>query len=380
MPKPRLDILICSSDSTSLFGELYGVTPEERRIELDNKYRGFALVLPVDASEARAKLDKLYEEAKLTLGVSATTIERPLPKTPFHVITGFPGRFELSEPLWQDALCDMFAGTRRLNGESLPCTARLAAEEECNGFIQHEAHILAKLGANSLTADPFHSHFRQYLPAMLGAFSIALDDSGDQLCGILLDDLTEFRTLAEVHETYPDGVEFQTAVWMFNRLLEGLGYVNRQGVIHGGLVPTNVIIRAEDHAAKIIGWNASVVDPIRTFDHVRLMNNDFIEFYPPEILEKEPPNPAADVFMAAKCMVYVLGGDVKTDRMPDEVPDYLQNFLKSCLILNPYQRPNDAWQLRDEFSQFMRDHYGPPRYHPFRMPERKTLNEQETDQ
>ncbi len=371
MPKPSIESLILSADPATLFGEIRGVTPEQRLSELDMKYRGFTLVLPVDADEAKAKLDQLYDAAKLVLGITPATVKNPLPETPLNVITAFPGRFELSEPLWQDALCDMYAGVRRLNGESLPCTARLAAEEECNGFIQREAHVLAKLGANAPTADPFHSHFRRYLPAMLGAFSTARGDAKESLCGILLEDLAEFRTLEEVREAYPEGVEFQTAVWMFNRLLEGLGYAHRQGIIHGGLIPPNVLIRAEDHAAKLIGWNAAVVDPQRTGDYVRLMNNDFIGFYPPEILEKELPTPAADIFMAAKCLVYVLGGETDTDKMPDSVPDYLQNFLKSCLILNPYQRPQDAWQVRDEFYRFMQDNYGPPRFHPFAMPPRK---------
>ncbi|MFA5185294.1 MAG: hypothetical protein WC551_02315 [Patescibacteria group bacterium] len=377
MPKPRLDTLICSSDSAALFGELCGATSDERRRELENKYQGFALVLPVDAIEARSRLDSLYEEAKRKLGqeitASITRIQSgPLPR----VITAFPGEFKLGRTLWQDTLCDMLTGKRTLDGKTIPCTARLSADAECNELIQREAHILSKLGTDSQTNDPFHGHFRRYLPTMLGAFTA---DEADDRNGILLEDLEDFRTLVEVRETYPDGVEFQTAVWMFNRLLEGLGYIHRQTVVHGGIIPFNVLIHPEDHAAKLIGWNAAVVDPVRTFDYVRLVHDDFREFYPPEILEKEPPMPATDIFMAAKCMVYILNGDMKTDRMPDEVPDYLRNFLKSCLIENPYQRPNDAWQVRDEFDQFMRDHYGPPRYHPFRMPERKPLTEQEED-
>lgn len=371
MPKPSIESLIHTADPATLFGEIRGSTSEERVRELDMKYRGFALVLPVDATEAKKKLETLYEQAKQALGkMEATATPRVRTEPPTRIITAFPGRFELSEPLWQDALCDMFAGVRRLDGESLPCTARLAAEAECNEFIQREAFILTKLGADVPTVDPFHSHFRRYLPAMLGAFSTERGNRTADLCGILLEDLTEFRTLSEVREAYPEGVEFQTAVWMFNRLLEGLGYVHRQSVIHGGIIPPNVLIRAEDHAAKLIGWNAAVVDPIRTQDYVRLKHDDFGSFYPPEILEKELPTPAADIFMAAKCTVYVLGGETETDKMPDRVPDYLQNFLKSCLIQNPYQRPQDAWQVRDEFYRFMQDNYGPPRFHPFAMPPR----------
>jgi len=226
------------------------------------------------------------------------------------------------------------------------------------------------MGADQKTDDPFHGHFRRYLPHMLSAFTADCGDDG-MLNGILLEDLTSFRSLEEVREAFPEGVDFQTAVWIFNRLLEGLGYAHSQLVIHGGLVPCNILIEPTDHAAKLIGWNGAAVDPVRTLDHVGVMHDDYEDFYPPEVSNKEPPTPATDIYMAAKSIIYILGGDVKTNRLPKRVPDYLQNFLRSCHITAQAMRPANAWELRREFDSFMRTHYGPPRYHKFEMPPRR---------
>lgn len=384
MSKPSLEFIILNGDSDTLFGDDLSRSAEERRTELENKYRGYSLVLPVDAAVARQKLESLYAEAKRLLERQAPPIFRE-PATRLlggrvaRTITSPPEGLKHARTLWQDSLCGMLDCRRELDGQPVDYTVRMPLFDEDGEFIRHEARILSKLGADKPTNDPFHGHFRRYLPTMLGTFATKLGDQEGYRIEIMFEDLESFRTLFEVREAFPDGAEFQTAVWMFNRLLEGLGYAHNQLVIHGGLVPCNILVRPSDHAAKLLGWNGSVVDPAKTFDHIGLMHDDYREFYPPEVTEKLTPTPATDIFMAAKCMVYVLGGDTKTDKMPDSVPDYLQNFLKSCLIARQSGRPNDAWVLRREFDEFMRSHYGPPKFHKFEMPPRERQDADETE-
>lgn len=374
MPIPRIETLLFQDDPEKLFGSPTSATYEERLCDLQTKYRGFSLVLPVDPPGLQQRLDLLYAKAQDELNeltLPRASVDRK-PADPQQIITAFPGEYSLGRVLWQDPLCDMLACRRTLDGETRPCMARLACEEGCNGFIQREAFVLNRMGADQTTDDPFHSHFRRYLPHTLGTFTADCGDEG-MLNGVLLEDLTSFRNLEEVREAFPRGVEFQTAVWIFNRLLEGLGYAHSHLVIHGGIVPCNVLIEPTDHAAKIIGWNGAAVDPMRTFERISLKHDDYEDFYPMEVSDKESPTPATDIYMAAKCMVYILNGDMRTNRLPQSVPDYLRNFLRSCLIAAPAKRPDSAWELRREFDGFMRNNYGPPRYHKFEMRPRLRL-------
>ncbi len=50
--------------------------------------------------------------------------------------------------------------------------------------------------------------------------------------------LDGFRSLTEVGTAYPDGVDPRDAAWMWRRLLVGLGFAHRAGVLHGAVLPT----------------------------------------------------------------------------------------------------------------------------------------------
>ena len=55
------------------------------------------------------------------------------------------------------------------------------------------------------------------------------------------------------------------------------------------------------------------------------------------------------MFLAARCMVYLAGGDPLRDRIPDTIPAPMRQFLMGCLLPGPHMRPDDAWAVLDEF-------------------------------
>jgi len=111
MPNPRIESLLFQDDPEKLFGSPTAATYDERLRDLQTKYRGFSLVLPVDTPGLQERLDVLYARAVAELDKLAlprTSIDRE-PTDPQQIITAFPGEYSLGRVLWQDPLCDMLA-------------------------------------------------------------------------------------------------------------------------------------------------------------------------------------------------------------------------------------------------------------------------------
>jgi hypothetical protein len=69
--------------------------------------------------------------------------------------------------------------------------------------------------------------------------------------------------------------------------------------------------------------------------------------------------------MAARCMIYLAGGDPLSNRMPDTVPAPLRRFIHSCLLDGPRMRPDNAWALQEEFDDLLCQLYGSRKFFDF---------------
>ena len=78
--------------------------------------------------------------------------------------------------------------------------------------------------------------------------------------------------------------------------------------------------------------------------------------------------PAADVYMAARCAIYLSGGDPLSDKMPSgSAPKDICRLIESCLLEAPSMRPSDCWTFHDEFNELLKKNYGKSRYLVFHM-------------
>jgi serine/threonine protein kinase len=173
-----------------------------------------------------------------------------------------------------------------------------------------------------------------------------------------------FLTLAEILKAYPSGIDFRDMVWMFKRTLVGIGFAHKNGVVHGAILPTHVLVHPTDHGAKLIDWSFAV----EAGDHIHGISGGYRDYYPSEVFDKEKALPATDIYMAAKCCVALLGGNVATNEMPATVPAEVQAFLQRCLVKNASRRPQDAWDLHVEFDTLLKEVVGKPSYRKFEMP------------
>ncbi len=156
--------------------------------------------------------------------------------------------------------------------------------------------------------------------------------------------------LEQVYEKYLNGVDGRHVGWMFNRMLTGLGFFHNCGYVHGAVLPSHVLINAESHGAVFCGW-VHAVKIGQKLDTISIKYNDW---YPPEVISKKPVSPATDIYMAAKCVKKLL--------LEKDTSSKMERFFRSCLLESPGMRPQNAWDLLDEFKEVLEDLYGKRRF------------------
>jgi hypothetical protein len=226
-------------------------------------------------------------------------------------------------------------------------------------ILDNERTVLTSLLAR--TGDMTWS---RYLPALVDSFAPA-GRPGERVHLFEYD--PGLFTLEQVHDQHP-ALDGRHLAWIFNRLLTVLGYVHRAGTVHGAVLPGHVLVHPADHGVRLIGWGQSV--PVG--GRMQVLCTRYRDWYPPEVEERQPVSAATDLFLAARCLVYLAGGDVPSGWMPDAIPAPLQRFLRSCLAGGVRMRPRDAWELQDEFGALLRSLYGPPSFHPLTMTPRNS--------
>lgn len=175
-----------------------------------------------------------------------------------------------------------------------------------------------------------------------------------------------FFTFEEVHKQHP-ALDGRHIAWMFKRLLVAIGFAHKAGIVHGAILPTHCMIypgvegQKDDkaHALLLVGWGHSVA----TGQPLKTISAAWRDWYPPEVLNKQGILPPTDIYMAARCMVYLAGGDPLAKTIPAAIPKQMASFLKSLLAEGAKMRPDKAWDLHEDFSDLLKKLYGPPKFH-----------------
>lgn len=248
------------------------------------------------------------------------------------------------------------------DGSSTRGVLKHAADPGDEDLVENEAKILTQLYPKTAKDEKFY----RYLPRPLATFQASAGPRLMQM--VLLPFLENYNSIAEVLAAFPDGIDWQDATWMFNRLLEGLGFMHKQNVAHGAILPPHVMIHAAGHGAKLIDFSYATAFDDRSEARVRAMVKAYQDYYPPEVLRRERVSGATDVFMAAKVFTALVGGDVKTGAMPDRVPPTVRAFIGECMHESRTMRPANAWDARDTWEEIVLAIVGKRRFRKFEMP------------
>ncbi|WP_106398305.1 serine/threonine-protein kinase [Actinocorallia populi] len=250
--------------------------------------------------------------------------------------------YEVGPKLARGDLADLFEVT--LDGG--PAVLKLPRNAADNDLLEREAVALRQLRANG---DP---RFLPYVPELVESLRY------EGRSGHILVRLEGFHTLAEVHDARPDGVDPRDAAWMWRRLLVALGFAHRAGVLHGAVLPEHVMIHPEQHGLVLVDWCYSVPATVDSGGRVPALVSGRASWYPPEVPGREPASPATDLFLATRCMTYLMG---------PKIPDPLRNFARGCTLSAQKKRPSNAWRLLTELDELLERLYGPRTFRPFKL-------------
>lgn len=178
------------------------------------------------------------------------------------------------------------------------------------------------------------------------------------------------HTFEDVFRAHPEGVDGQTAVWMWKRALEFLGWVHRSGWVHGGVIPPNLLVHARDHGVALVGWSAATRNAGEgTREALPVTSAAHEAYYPAGLWRGRPATVADDLTMTARCVLRALGGDPSRGTLPASLPAPLRAQIERYIDPDAgAARTDDAWALKEAVGTAGKAAYGPPRYHPFAMP------------
>ena len=303
------------------------------------------------AGDADLRLKEFYQEAQGRIkaglyGLGGSTRKRP---TGAGTFTTGKREYWVGEVLADGDISTVYEGMCALSdGAAGEVVIKVVNDVEDNDLALNEIRILEKLHSQSA---PQWKH----LPLLLDSF---MTDEGQQ--GIVLRKFRGF-TLEQVrnHRNYREGVDRKHMVWMLNRTLSAIGYAHALGIVHCNITPDHIMVKPDDHNACILDWGYAASRPGETGDGFKVFTEGFSA---PEVKEKKPPIPASDIYSIGKCMIYLLGGDVQTNEMPDSVELRVQSFLQWMAHESPLQRPQDAWELHPQLIQMIEELWGKRRF------------------
>ena len=205
---------------------------------------------------------------------------------------------------------------------------KIADASSDNDLVQHETRVLGLLFAQQ---DKTTIHFappRDQFRTSDGRLGTVFD----RLDGL---DLTALR------ERFKPGLPPRHLIWVLRRALAALGWAHKNGILHGNLDPSHILVRGRDHMLWLVDWCWAVVNPAQTGQGFKALNETYS---PPEVKERGRPTPASDIYALGKCAIHLVGGDPATKTLP-EMDARLARFIKYMCVESQGGRPQDAWEL-----------------------------------
>lgn len=265
----------------------------------------------------------------------------------------------------QGDLCNLYQCESVQDGKEIGAIFKVARNPADNDLVWNEAQILKQLASSTE-----YEQFRAYVPQLVDSFDYR-DSTASQARRVNVLALAEgpYYSLKEVRAAYPQGIDARDMAWIWRRLLIVLGFAHMSNVFHGAVLPTHILIQPENHGLVLIDWSYALFEPASD-EYIPAISTEYKDWYPPEVLAKEPPRSGTDIYLGALCMLYLLGGDVLKGTTPDSVPKRIQSFFRGTTLKGQAQRPQDALRLLDEFTELIESLWGPRKFREFYMPKK----------
>jgi len=250
-------------------------------------------------------------------------------------------------------LGDFSALYRGENAEGVAVIAKIAAEPTCNIRLEHEAAILDHFGG--ATASIEMAQISAFVPRLMDTFLVTGEGNTRTRVNIMRH-VPGLVSVAQIIAAYPDGLDPRDAAWICRRMLAQTLAASMAGVVHGAMVPDHILIDPFTHEPLHIGWAHAV--PAGNAARITHVIDRYRDFYPPEVFEKQPVDHTADLYMAGKTMLKLLGGNVAKGTLPPSVPKEIARLIGRITHPSPRRRWLDGEAALGEFTRVVRALWG----------------------
>lgn len=362
------DQLASATTFTAVFGPLAPGGVSEQRSALRRSFGYLVKLVHPDmvpasqekvASETFQLLDRLRHQADTA--IQSGTYDQPFSgntpspnghdgDTGFTILQSASETYRLvSTPTWTGDFSALYRA-EALTGKQ-PVIVKIAAQPKDNARLEWEALVLSRF--NGPKAKSTLRKVSVFVPHLLDTFMVA-GESGKRYRANVTTFHPGLVSLTEIRNAFPSGLDPRDAAWIFRRVLGQTSAAAMADVVHGAIVPDHVLVEPIKHEPLHIGWSTAVEPGKR----ITTVVNRWRPFYPPEVFRKEPVDHRADLFMAGQTMIYLLGGDVKSRKLPAGLPVPVASIIRSCIAEDPARRPKDGRVVLDEFTQAIREAWG----------------------
>lgn len=227
---------------------------------------------------------------------------------------------------------------------------KIARRPSSSRYLRNERAALTQLG--EITSR--EGWLAPYLPRLLDTATLRSPDRGrsaEQREANVLGSLTRadgYVALTAVQAAAPDGLDGRDWAWMQRRIIRALAAVHDAGLVHGALLPENVLISPEHHGVVLVGWSFAT----RSGRPAEGVVASQAAAYPPEVT-RDVVTPATDVAMLGALGLAMLRPDQRAQR----------RFSAGLRQDAPGMRPRAA-DLQEEYDELLDRLYGPRRFRP----------------
>lgn len=310
------------------------------------------------AQEAFKRLAEIQEKAK------RAAAQGRYGEVPKLTIRARKLEYEVGRLLYKGEIADLYQAS--VHGDAEQAVLKVGRVPRDNDLLATEARALKSLSGSG------DKEFEPFFPRLTDTFAYR-DNRRLERRANVLEDLSDWHSLEEIRKQYAGGVSPLDMVWIWRRVLWTLGYAHSKGLLHAAVWPSHILVLPEMHGVKLADWCYSQTETSGQFAPIRVISGEYQDRYPKEVTEKLSPSFATDIYMAAWCMVYLMGGET-TGQLGSAVPRAFKAFFASCLEPNQKVRPDDAWKLLAEFDELL-EHIGSPyfprRFHEFTVPNKE---------
>jgi hypothetical protein len=249
------------------------------------------------------------------------------------------GKWAVGDALAKGDLCDLY---HAFSAKTNEVVFKIVRDPNDNDLLAEEQFHLGRLSTDD--------NFRKYLPAVYDT----LEASGRRANIVSMAE--GYISLQEIFALHPNGgLDFRHIIWMVNRALSVLGFIAREEVVHGAVLPPHLLYHPVDHGLKLVDWCYAVTAESKK--HVPVLLKEYKGLYPPEVVRKNIPQPSTDLYML-----------FNTIKSYTKVPKRFSALFDYCLVQSPNSRIGDAWEVQDRWAALAKEEYGPPKYLKLEIP------------